>query len=40
MKHMLNFGKDELAPYGSVRVSSERNHAVAGYYRSGRWDLN
>ncbi len=40
MKHTLNFGKDELAPYGSVRVSSERNHAVAGYYRSGRWDLN
>lgn len=40
MKLLLNFGKDELAPYPRVRVSSERNHAVASYYRSGRWDLN
>lgn len=40
MKHLLNFGKDELAPYRNVRVSSERNHAVAAYYRTGRWDLN
>lgn len=40
MKHMLNFGKDELAELAGVKVSSELNHAVADYYRSGRWDLN
>jgi len=40
MKHMLNFGKDELSGLPGVRVSSELNHAVADLYRSGRWDLN
>lgn len=40
MKHMLNFGKDELARLPKIAVSSELNHAVADYYREGRWDLN
>lgn len=40
MKHMLNFGKDELAGLADIAVSSDVNHAVADYYRAGRWDLN
>ena len=39
MRHMVQYGKDFLESYQTIRVSTLANPQIHTYYNSGRWDI-